>query len=93
MQQFYIIDALGFFISPVVLTKSEDYDPTKHIEQIPPSGLFKPKWDGDKWIEGKTEEESLEDAFLESLNPSTQELVKAERELETIELLIEMGLI
>lgn len=92
MKQFYEIDEQGYYIQPVILNAFDNVN-GNCVELHPPHGLFKPKWTGAEWIEGKTEEEFLEDEFLESLNPSAQDLAKAERDLETIELLIEMGLI
>ena len=85
----YEVDKDGFIIERHISDKST----TKYITTNLPDGLFKVKWNGEMWVEGKTEEEFIEDAFLATLNPSPYEIAKAERELETIELLIEMGLI
>lgn len=90
--QFYKIDGDGFYVETVHIPEPTDLA-NDFITVRPPQGLYKPKWTGSEWVEGKTEAEFLEDAFLASLNPSSEELAKAGRELEVIELLLEMGLI
>ena len=87
----YVIDEYGFFVKDEVLTKENEKE-IKYVS-IQPKGFYKPKWDGEKWVEGKTEEEFLEEEFFNALNPTSEEITKAERELEVIELLLEMGLI
>lgn len=86
------IDPQGFLVGVEHINQTEQVN-FDYVTVKPPQGLYKAKWTGGEWVEGKTEEEFLEDAFLVSLNPSERDLAKAERELETIELLIEMGLI
>lgn len=92
MIQAHKIDVDGFVVEPIVIKLEQEV--SKDIIKEPmQNGLYKPKWTGTEWIEGKTEEEFLEDEFLASLQPSPKEVAKAERELEIIELLIEMEVV
>lgn len=90
--QVFKIDDEGYFVVVTHIKQGEQVD-FNYVTSPLPQGLYKAKWTGTEWIEGKTEEEFLEEAFLVAINPSMQALAKAERELEVIELLIEMGLI
>lgn len=93
---FFEIDKNGFYLRDVILEinhKTGIFEADENLLQVRPIGFFKPKWDGEKWVEGKTEEEFLEEGFLNAINPTPEEIAKAERELEVIELLLEMGLI
>jgi hypothetical protein len=61
------IDKDGYFIEDVILNEqpkitqeidgvtSEVLDP--HYITIKPEGLYKPKWDGEQWVEGLTDKE------------------------------------
>lgn len=71
------------------------------IEELPPNfvivrpqdGLFRAKWTGTEWVEDKTQAEFEEDDFLESLTPTPEEIVNAEFEIKTLNILMEVGLI
>lgn len=95
----YKVDDDNFLIweSATLVSESEQLEgyintplPKDELERT--ISFYKPKWDG-TWIEGKTDEEFLEEEFLASLQPSQNEVEKAERQLETIELLIELEVI
>lgn len=88
----YKIDTYGYYVEDVILS-SDDLVPSNCVTLQPPQGLYKPKWTGIKWIEGKAEDEFLEDEFLTSLQPSKSEVQKAKRELEIVNLLIELEVI
>lgn len=65
---------------------------TVKLPQSPP--LFKPKWNGDNWIEGETKEEKAEreaQQLLESIKPSPTEIADAELEIKLITILTELG--
>lgn len=96
----YKIDDAGFLIweSATLVSEGEQLDdyintplPKDELDRF--ISFYKPYWTGEEWIEGKTEGEFLEDEFLASLQPSKDEVEKAERQLETIELLIELEVI
>lgn len=53
----------------------------------------KPIYLDGKWVEGKTEEELLDDAFLNSLTPSKDEEENAKFEIKLIEKLTEWGIV
>lgn len=97
----YEVDENGFFVEMYLANVDEegnilDEDKQGFVTVDYPSGLWKRKWTGTEWVEGESQSEKEEretQQLLESLNPSEQELSKAERELETIDLLLEMGLI
>lgn len=86
------IDTEGYFIEDYFLTKDVDL-PDDVVWIKIPQGLHKPRLVDRLWVEGKTADEFAEDAFYEALQPSHLQIEKATRELETIELLIEMGVI
>lgn len=67
--------------------------PVNAVSEAIPFGLFKPKWDGAKWVEGKTQAEIDEEAFLNSLSPSADEIEIAEFEIKVLNTLMEVGLI
>ncbi|WP_042470681.1 hypothetical protein [Bacillus ndiopicus] len=91
----YQIDENGFLVweSGMLVNEGEQLD--GYISTPLPQGVsfYKPRWVNGEWIEGKTDEDFIEDEFLASLQPSQYELEKAERQLETIELLIELEVI
>lgn len=51
------------------------------LEVEPSQGLYKPKWNGEAWEEGATQE------YIDSLKPQPQEPTEAER-LEALEMLM-----
>lgn len=94
----FVIDDDGFVTGATIVDTSNRKPLMNEITEGFPIDkmLHKPKWDGVQWVEGESQaerEERESQVLLESLNPSEKELSKAERELETIELLLEMGLI
>ncbi|GLC89326.1 hypothetical protein LYSBPC_24530 [Lysinibacillus piscis] len=93
MIQAHKIDADGY-VTEVIVVDGDDSTLTDDIVIEPmPNGFYKPRWVNGEWIEGKSEEEFLEDDFLSSLQPTQNEVTKAERELEIINLLIELEVI
>ena len=61
-----------------------ELDP-QYIEEAPEQGLYKPKWDGDKWVEGATQEEIDELTKPQPQEPTELELLMlAVAELATI---------
>lgn len=98
MKYVFIVNGSGFIVGATTVDISErELRPDEISTPFPPFiKLEKPRWNGNEWVEGETQEEKGEresHQLLESLNPSEKELSKAERELETIDLLLEMGLI
>ncbi|MFJ7731176.1 hypothetical protein ACIQXF_04705 [Lysinibacillus sp. NPDC097231] len=87
-----IINIEGF-IEKVIVVDSEDSQEDNVITLRPPNGLYKARWFDGAWIEGKTEDEFLEDGFLSALQPSQDEVKKAEREIEIVNLLIDLEVI
>lgn len=84
----YVIDAHGFIIaSRVVDTVVRDFESNEIPHTILPP-VHKPKWDGEKWIEGATQEEIDEITKVDPLPPTHEERIK---ELETIVNLLLMG--
>lgn len=55
--------------------------------------FVKPKLVNGQIVEGKTEDEFLEDEYLQSLIPSKEESDKAEFEIKVLTLLEEMGML
>lgn len=56
MKKVLKIDSDGFYVEDVILNPIEEI-PSDCIETHCPEGFYKPKWDGEKWIEGYTNEE------------------------------------
>ena len=48
-----IIDSNGFFVEDAFVDELTEFT----IETPCPEGFYLPKWDGEKWVEGKTAEE------------------------------------
>ena len=55
MEKYYvrIIDSNGFFIEDAFVDELTEFT----IETPCPEGFYLPKWDGEKWVEGKTADE------------------------------------
>lgn len=81
MIQVYRIDEEGYFVEPV-LVPDEKSIPEDCVTEFPSYGLFKPKWDGGRWVEGLSEEEIK--AILEKSNkpqpPTIEEQIQQLRE-------------
>jgi len=56
MRKVLRIDSNGFYIEDVILQDSKAI-PSDCIEIICPDGFYKPKWDGNTWVEGLTQAE------------------------------------
>ena len=48
-----IIDSNGFFVEDAFVDELTEFT----IETPCPDGFYLPKWDGEKWVEGKTADE------------------------------------
>lgn len=59
-----IVDENGLFIEDAFVDELTEFT----IETPCPSGFYKPKWNGEKWVEGLSEEE-----IAEITKPSVQE--------------------
>ena len=52
----YKIDSQGFYLEDFIYEDGQEL--TDNIVTIdPPQGLYKPKWTGDRWVNGLTQEE------------------------------------
>ncbi|WP_394896301.1 hypothetical protein [Clostridium paraputrificum] len=74
MKKVLRINTDGFYIEDVILNPIEEI-PSDCIETYCPEGFYKPKWDGEKWVEGYTSEEIKQ----------IQEEVEASREITPYE--------
>lgn len=61
-----------------VRVKTMPVDEYDYIEEPVEGTFYKPKWDGEKWIEGATQE------YIDSLQPTVQEPTVEER-LQAVE--------
>ena len=57
-----------------------ELDP-QYVEEVPSQGLYVPRWNGEAWEEGATQE------YIDSLKPQPQEPTETER-LEALEMLM-----
>lgn len=100
MKTVYEIDKDGFMTyrtadidvgSPVPPNYVSEGLPTdSEGNQLP---FWRPRWDGEMWSEGKSQEEFDEEKVLESLTPSPEEMYNADFEIRMITLLFEMEVI
>ena len=51
------------------------------LDVTPAQGLYKPKWDGDKWVEGATQEEIDELTKPQPHEPTVEERLEQTEEL------------
>ena len=58
-----VIDETGLFIEDTFVDELTEFT----IETPCPAGFYKPKWDGESWVEGATQE------YIDSLQPTPQE--------------------
>lgn len=77
----YKIDEEGFILWDTGLVIDEDeeipegyYLQPLYVENQP--SLYKPKWDGEKWIEGATQEE-IDELRQQSMLPTLEERIEA----------------
>ena len=75
------IDSEGLFLEDVILQDDEEL-PNDCIETLCPEGFYSPKWDGEKWIEGKTQAE------IDTIKNTPQPKSQIEILQETIDMLI-----
>lgn len=77
-----IIDENGFFLKDAFIDMLTEFT----IQESCPGGFYLPRWDGEKWIEGKTQVEI--NAILASIiiEPTAEERIN---NLET--LILELG--
>lgn len=77
MKQVIEVDENGLFVEDVIL--SDDADTTGFITVMCPGGFYRPKWDGQKWVEGATTD------YIQSLQPSQTDQIKAQLlDLDTV---------
>ncbi len=91
----YKIDDKGYIVDNYVIggvTLVPDGCITVQLPQ--PLLFYRPKWLGEEWGEGETEEEKAEREsrqLLESLKPSLPEIVDAELDIKILAMLTELG--
>jgi hypothetical protein len=75
-----IIDENGMFIEDAFVDEMTEFT----IEEPCPSGFYHPRWDGEKWVEGLTQEQiDAIRAQSTSTEPTIEERIEA---LEMLEL-------
>lgn len=99
-KQVYEITENGFINDIYVATIEDgniiDEDKQGFITVDYPNNIFKPKWDGEKWVEGESIEEKTDresKGILELLKPSQNEITDAELEIKMLTILTELGVI
>jgi hypothetical protein len=72
LKQVYKIDNVGFYIEPVIIEGEEQ----EGLISFPiPEGLYKPKWNGEEWEEGLTQEE-IEELKSTPTHPTSEEKIQ-----------------
>ena len=80
---YHKIDEYGYFVEDVVFLHNEE--PTEDLIPTPcPDGFYKPRWDGEDWIEGLTQGE------IEIIRNQTQPQTTEERLEELVNNLTDM---
>ncbi|MEK5432603.1 hypothetical protein MKY88_17180 [Lysinibacillus sp. FSL R7-0073] len=93
----YTIDTKGFIIKSYLVGGDIAVPSTAINVQLPqPLPYIRPKWDGEEWVEGETEEEKTEREerqLLESLKPSPKEIADAELEIKILTMLTDLEVV
>lgn len=76
MKKILRIDLDGFFIEDVLIQDNGEI-PTDCIEIECPEGFYKPKWNGEEWVEGLTQEQI--DEIRDTPQPKTHIEILTER--------------
>ncbi|MEH6941536.1 hypothetical protein [Bacillus sp. JJ722] len=88
----YEIDKDGFIVESYVFDFDKEGNPLQEVPgniiiETLPDGMFKPKWDGAKWIEGATQLEIEEITKPKPIQPSTEDyLLDLDYRLSAIEI-------
>lgn len=88
----FIVDVNGYIVNSTLISDIKNKNDYEIITPVP-NNLFKPRWNGNEWIEGESDEESLlreEERIANSLIPSQFELTDAELEIKILTILMEM---
>lgn len=102
-RQVFEIDERGFILNNYIVAVDEkgnilEEEMKKCI--FPPESnrfeQFKPRWDGEKWVEGESDEERIireEKQIIASINPTPEQVADADLEIKMITLLMDMGVL
>jgi hypothetical protein len=84
LKQYIKVDENGFYLEPVFFN-DEDEIPECFVEPYEPNEVFyKPRWDGEKWVESLSQEE-IDDLKNSQPQPQlTLEKLKEENELNAM---------
>lgn len=100
MRTIYEVDADGFMTYQTMEIDDTEEIPSGFIDVPLPTDnqghqlpFWRPRWTGTEWVEDKTREEFEEEAMLESLNPTQQQITDAELEIKILNTLMEVDLI
>ena len=85
MKLYRKIDDYGLFVEDVILEsipKDEEDNPDSRYIDVPvPNGFFHPRWDGEKWVEGLSEEEIKELKKPQPIEPTLEERLEHTEQL------------
>jgi hypothetical protein len=79
MKQVYRIDNNGFYVEPSIVQEDEELA-NDLVEMVIQEGFYKPKFDGQKWVEGLTQSE-IETLRSQPQPKSELEELKLQQEL------------
>lgn len=77
MKKVLRIDIEGFFLEDIILEDDDDITPSDCVEIECPEGFYRPRWDGQRWIEGLTQEE-IEELKKQPIPKSKVEILEEE---------------
>jgi hypothetical protein len=72
----YMIGEQGFYIEDYIYEENQELESNIIITEMP-EGFYKPKWDGEKWIEGDTQEEIEKINYVPTPQPTPDEILRA----------------
>lgn len=86
------VDSEGYINDTVAVDKGYELE-DEVVSPIPPHVIYKARWTGTEWVEGKSQEEIDAEESLNSLIPTVDEVEHAENEMQILNILMEVGLI
>lgn len=86
----YLIDKYGFYIEDYLIDNQEQELEKNIIITEMQEGLYKPKWDGSKWVEGATAEYIESIATLIEVEPTQQEVLNTQLLQQNAEIQIQL---
>lgn len=86
----YLIDEDGFYIEDYWVEDYKQESESNMIQDEMQQGLYKPKWDGSKWVEGATEDYIKSITVIDTIETTPQEILNAQLLQQNAEIQIQL---